>query len=206
MAIYTTLFLCDPAALLGGFPGWKAALDQPVRREVLNPFTGELMVTESRAPEWPDDEGGETLFPPQYEAVTINVPYEQYLESRLPTFVRQLPHWASKGLLSTEFAPLLETIGFHEELDMPIYGPPSTGDVVEEFPADFLARVATSDLTNVAQQWAATMSTPEHTHSVSGKRIYDDWTPSQAMEVLNPMLGLSRASNASQRLYLLTEC
>jgi hypothetical protein len=149
---------------------------------------------------------GDTLSMPQYQAVTINVPYEQYLESRLPDFVRQLPHWASKGLLSTEFGPLLATIGFHEELDIPIYGPPSTGDVVEEFPADFLARFAISDLANVAKQWAAIKSTPEHTHSVSGKRIYDDWTPSQAMEILNPMLGLARASNGSQRLYLLTEC
>ena len=204
MAIYTTLFLCEPEKLLAGFPEWKPALAQPVRREVRNPFTGEEMIIESRNPDWPEEE--EEVSMPQFQAVEINMPYEQYLEARLPDFVRQFPHWASKGLTCVEFNPLLQVLGLNAELDMPIYSPPSSGNVVEEFPMEFLSALSAADLAAVSMQWAAAMSTPEHTHSVSGVRLYDDWTATYAHEILNPILGLARESTtSSQRLYLLTE-
>jgi cysteine-rich repeat protein len=55
MAIYTTFFLCRPEELPGGFPGWQPPLATPVRRELRNPFTGQVVVVESREPQWPED-------------------------------------------------------------------------------------------------------------------------------------------------------
>jgi hypothetical protein len=203
MAIYTTFFLCEASVLRDGFPDWKPALAEPVRRELRNPFTGERMVIESREPEWPNE--GHDVLVPEYQAVTIDVPYEQYLEARLPSFVRQFPHWASKGLTCVELNPLLQILGLSDELGMPIFSPPSSGDVVEEFPQEFLALLANADLKSVAKQWATEMSTPEHTHSVSGNRVNDDWTLEQALAILTPIAALARDSSPSQRLYLLTE-
>src|SRR5262245_29535313 len=55
MAIYTTFFLSKPEELPRGFPGWRLPLQQPVRREFRNPFTGKVSIIETREPEWPDD-------------------------------------------------------------------------------------------------------------------------------------------------------
>jgi hypothetical protein len=204
VAIYTTFFLCEPSVLREGFPDWKPALAEPVRRELRNPFTGELTVIESRQPEWPD--GEQDVSVPEYQAVTIDVPYEEYLEARLPAFVRQFPHWAAKGLTCVELNPLLQILGISDELDMPIYSPPSRGDVLEEFPQEFTALLATADVASVARQWAAEMSTPTYTHSVSGNRVNDDWTLEEAQSILTPIAALARDSIPSQRLYLLSEC
>ena len=48
MAIYSTFFLCKPEELSSGFPGWRPALPESVRREVTNPFTGKTMTIETR--------------------------------------------------------------------------------------------------------------------------------------------------------------
>ena len=64
MAIYTTFFLAAPEKVVGGFPGWKPPLPAPVRREFLNPLTKQLVVIETRKPEWPDEESGGAF--PQY--------------------------------------------------------------------------------------------------------------------------------------------
>jgi hypothetical protein len=61
------------------------------------------------------------------------------------------------------------------------------------------------DQQNVAQQWAAAMSTPEHTHSVSGHKLSDGWTPGDALEILRPLADLSKKATAGQQMYLLTE-
>src|SRR3954467_11727380 len=110
MANYTTLFICHPDQLLDGFPDWKLPLSEPVCRQVRNPFTGEMMMIETSAPEWPDME---ELAPLKQKVTVVSVPgkYEDYLESRVPTIVREHPHWCTKNISEVELGALGEAAG-----------------------------------------------------------------------------------------------
>ncbi|MCC6644609.1 MAG: hypothetical protein IT374_03430 [Polyangiaceae bacterium] len=204
MAIYTTFFLCTDE-LLGGSPGWRPPLASPSRREFRNPFTGEVSVVETVEPEWPDggDEGDEPG--PEYGAVEVQGSYEGYLGGRIPAFVRSRVHWAAKGLTEVELGPLCEIVGVRPEFVSPIYGPPSSGAEVQQLPAGLLAKLAVVDLKTVAKQWAAAMSTPEHTHAVSGVQVSDAWSTLEASAVLEPLVALARQATAGQQLYVLVE-
>ena len=203
MAIYTTFFLCKPEELPGGFPGWRLPLAKPVRREFRNPFTGELSVVETHDPHWPED--APEVLGREYQAVTIEGGYEDYLGGRLPPFVRALPHWAAKGLTEVELYPLLEIAGVAGSIECPIYSPPSSGTVVQQLPPEFVAKLGSLNHKALASRWAAALSTPEHTHSVSGVKISDGWTASEALEILQPLVALARQATAGQQMYLLTE-
>ncbi|MGN6366808.1 MAG: hypothetical protein ACTHN5_00825 [Phycisphaerae bacterium] len=203
MAIYTTFFLAKPDELQNGFPGWKPPLPVPVRREFRNPFTKQIMIVETREPEWPN--AAKETQPSQYRAVAIHGNYEDYLEGRLPPFVRECQHWAAKGLTEIELEPLLKAIGVNIKLDSPLYAPPSSGVVLQEFPPDFLAKLIESDPLEVTRKWAAEMSGPEHTHSVTGRKLNDGWTTDQASQVFTPIASLARRASLEQRMYLLTE-
>jgi hypothetical protein len=208
MAIYTTFFVCSPDELIHMFPGWRPPLAVPVRRQFTNPFTGELTTVESREPDWPEDEeaDGPEL---DYHVVSIDGDYADYLEGRLPPLVRACAHCAAKGLTEVELGPLAEALGVEPKFEYPLYAPPSwETTLLQELPPEMLPRLLSSDekeLQSVAERWAAKMSTPEHTHSVSGERLCDDWAASDAMDILRPIADLARRSLDSQRLYLLTE-
>jgi hypothetical protein len=206
MGIYTTFFLCEPAALLGGFPDWRPPAAEPVRHEVRDPFTDELLVVESRVPVWPveADDAGQWL-EPEYEVVTIEGSYDDYLEDRLPPFVRSCPHWAAKGLTDMELAPLLETVDLPASMEQPIYAPPWYGEMVQQLPAGFLAKLMSLDQQDVARRWAAAMSTPEDVELAPGQALSDEWTDSGALELLQQLVGLAKKANAAQQMYLLTE-
>ena len=203
MAIYTTFFLARPEELTSGFPGWKPPLPAPVRREYRHPFTKQLISVETREPEWPAEEASGAM--PQFRAVAIQGRYEDYLENRLPPFVRQQQHWAAKGLTDLELEPLLRAIGFGTDLDTPLYAPRSSGAVLREFPANFIPTLIKSDRLGVARQWAAEMSTPERTHSVSGNKLSNGWTTQQASQILDPLIALAQKADSGQRIYLLIE-
>ena len=203
MAVYTTFFLARPEELSNGFPGWKLPLPAPVRREFRDWFTKQTVTVETREPEWPEEEQQNEM--PQYRAVAIQGRYENYLEDRLPLFVQQQHHWAAKGLTDIEVQPLLRAVGVATELESPMYAPPSSGAVLREFPAEFIPKLSESDRASVARQWAAEMSTPEHTHSVSGNKLSDGWTTEQASQILNPLLALTQKASPDQRMYLLIE-
>lgn len=203
MAVYTTFFLCRPEALPGGFPGWQLPLSKPVRRKVRNPFTGEQLVVESREPDWPDEPGDESAR--EYRVVAGAGRYEDYLEGRLPPFVRECPHWAAKGLTDLELAPLLEVVGVPGAMEHPIYSPPSSGAVVQQFPAEFLSKLGSLDQKTIAKRWAAAMSTPEHTHTISGLKLSDGWEASDAEAILKPLVALACRAPAGHYLYLLIE-
>ena len=203
MAIYTTFLVAKPDELLGGFPSWKQPLPAPVRREFRNPFTKQMMTIETREPEWPSRESQSDI--PQYSAVAIHGSYEDYLEGRLPPFVRESQHWATKGLTEIELGPLLKTIGVSAKLESPLYAPPSSGAVLQEFPPDFFLKLIESDPREVARRWAAEMSAPEHTHSMTGRKLNDGWTTDQASQILTPIASLSRQASLGQRMYLLIE-
>jgi hypothetical protein len=86
VAIYTTFFLSDPQQLASGFPGWRAPLPKSVKRQFKNPFSGETSTVETQEPEWADSDGAE-LTDREYQVVSIEGNYEDYLEGRLPSFV-----------------------------------------------------------------------------------------------------------------------
>jgi hypothetical protein len=203
VAIYTTFFLCRPDELLGGFPGWRSPLATPVRREVRNPFSGKVVVVESREPEWPEDASEDTTA--EYQVVALAGSYEDYREGRLPPFVRACPHWAAKGLTEVELAPALEAAGAPGEMPCPIYAPPSSGAMVQQLPSGLLAHLAELDRNALATKWAAALSTPEHTHSSCGLKLSDGWTTADALDVLEPLLALAPRISPGQELYLLTE-
>ena len=203
MAIYTTFFLARPEELISGFPGWKLPLPVPVRREFRNWFTKQTVTVDTREPEWPEEERQNET--PQFRAVAIQGRYEDYLENRLPPFIRQQQHWAAKGLTEIEVEPLLRAIGVGTELESPIYAPPSYGAVLREFSSDFISKLNESDRAGVALLWAAEMSTPEHTHSVTGNKLSDGWTTEQASQILDPLIALAEKASLDQRMYLLIE-
>jgi hypothetical protein len=206
MGIYTTFFLCEPAGLDGGFPDWLPPLAEPVRHEVRDPFTDELLVVETRVPEWPDNqEDADAEGDGEYRAIAIEGSYEDYLEDRLPSFVRSCPHWAAKGLTDIELAPLLEAVGLTASMEQPIYAPPWYGEMVQQLPAGFLDKLLSLNQQEVARQWAAAMSTPEDTDWVPAPELSDEWTAGGALELLQQLVGLAKKANARQQMYLLTE-
>jgi hypothetical protein len=203
MAIYSTFFLCKPKELAKGFPGWRLPLAKPIRREIRNPFTGEWTVIETRVPEWPEDASEQPER--EYQVAVILGRYEDYLEGRLPPFVRGCPHWAAKGLTVVELVPLLEAVGVSTALECPLYAPPSSGASIDQFPSEFLARLDCIDQAAVAKRWAEAMSTPEHTHSVTGRKLSEGWTTQEALDLLQSLVALAARATKGQQLYLLTE-
>jgi hypothetical protein len=207
VAIYTTFFICKPQELGAGFPGWRPPLPMPVRREFKNPFTGEMITIESREPEWPDAENVDVM-DREYQVVSIEGSYEDYLEKRIPQFVRAQPHWCARGFTEVELKPLCEAAGVEASFDCPLYGPPSFGGVLREIPPSLCARLMALDhkgLDAVAKRWAATMSTPEYTFSASGVKLSDGWTTDEALSVLQPIADLARNAIGGKRMYLLIE-
>jgi hypothetical protein len=206
MEIYTTFFLCEPAALSGGFPDWRPPLAEPVRHEVRDPFTDELMVVESRVPVWPvESEDAGRWLEPAYEVVTVEGSYDDYLEDRLPPFVRNCPHWIAQGLTDIELAPLLELVDLPVSMEQPIYAPPWYGEMLQQLPAGFLARLLSLDQQDVARRWAAAMSAPEDADSAPGQVLSDAWTASDALELLQRLIDLAKKADAAHQMYLLTE-
>jgi hypothetical protein len=203
MAIYTTFFLGRPEELLGGFPAWQLPLEKAVRREVRNPFTGEVSVIESREPDWPDHPSDETDL--EARVVKIKGNYEDYLESRLPPFVRTCAHWAAKGLTEVEVIPLVKAAGAAAALEPALYSPPSSGAMLQKLPPEFLAKLGSADQKALAKKWATAMSAPEHTHSVTGVKLSDGWTMNEAHELLQPLVALAKKAALGQHMYLLTE-
>lgn len=207
MAIYSTFFISRPDDLPGGFPGWCLPLPGPVWREVKNPFTGEVSRVESRAPLWPEDD--DESFERDYVVVTGEGSYEDYLEGRLPEFVRAQPHFAAKNLTAEiELEELAQTLGATSEFKDALFSPPSFGAMLQQLPSDFVSKLAALDprgLETIAGRWAAVMSTPDHTHTVSGKKISDGWNVSEAQEILEPIVSIARQISADQKMYLLVE-
>jgi hypothetical protein len=207
VAIYTTFFVCDAKQLAAGFPGWRLPLRKPVKRKFKNPFTGEMTTVETREPEWPDDKDVEPM-DREYQVVAIEGDYAAYLEGRLPPFVQRQPHWAAKGLTEVELSPLAQAHGVEAKFECPLYGSPSSGAVLQELPSELLPKLASLDakgLKALAGKWASAMSTREHTHSVTGVKLSDGWSKSDALEILQPIVALAQKAIAGQRMYLLTE-
>jgi hypothetical protein len=206
VAIYTTFFLCNPQQLASGFPGWLPPLPKPVKRQFENPFDGETTTVETREPEWPEGEDAK-MMDREHQVVAIEWNYEDYLEGRHPQFIQRQPHWAAKSLTEVELSPLAQALGVEAKFESPLYGPPSLGAVLQELPPELVPKLGSLDqrgLLAVAEKWAATMSTREYTHSVSGQRLNDGWAPSEAIEILQPLAALAR-QGPDQRMYLLIE-
>ena len=205
MAIYSTFFLCKPKDLLTSFPGWRLPLPTPVLRQLRNPFTGQTSTIETQEPEWPDEV---EVFDEDYEVVAIEGDYQDYLEGRLPAPVQACPHWAAKNLTEVELGPLAEALAEQPQFASPLYGPPSRGALLLELPAGIVARLASLDqqgLANIAESWAAKMSTREHTHSATGEELAGGWAANETMQVLPPIAALAKRAAPDERMYLLIE-
>jgi len=209
IAIYSTFFNCEPQELLTGFPGWKPPLPQPVIRKRSNPFSGEEILVETREPNW---ENMEPVDLPIEEVgvVAAEGDYGSYLEQRIPQFVRSVPHWCSKNLTQVELDPLIiEATGLDDSgLETPLFAHPSLGVGIGQVPdscVQWLKAADESTLVSIAERWAAKMSSEEFTHSVTGDRVADDWTPGEAIALLEPIADLARRITGSQGLYLLVE-
>jgi hypothetical protein len=207
MAVYTTFFVCEPQELVAVFPGWRLPLPTPVRREFKNPFTGKTTVVETREPNWPDDEDAEEIDRERL-VVAAKGNYEDYLESRLSSFIRAQPHWCSKNVTQVELKPLGQTAGVEMLLECPLYGPPSLGAMLQQVSPSLCERLLAFDgagLAAVARAWAMAMSAPEYTHSVTGIKLSDGWTTSEAMSLLKPIADLARQAVGEKGMYVLTE-
>ena len=207
MAIYSTFFVCEPQELVAGFPGWRSPLPTPVRREFKNPFTGKTTVVETRKPDWPPDHDAEEIGR-EYQVVAGKGNYEDYLESRLSSFVRAQPHWCSKDLTQVELTPLSQAAGVEMSLECPLYGPPSLGAMLQQVSPSLCEKLLAfdfADLEAVARAWAMAMSAPEYTHSVTGIKLSDGWTTSEAMSLLKPIADLARQAVGEKGMYVLTE-
>jgi hypothetical protein len=80
--------------------------------------------------------------------------------------------------------------------------------MLDEVNHNLVIELATADdqaLEAIAARWAATMSTPDYTHSVTGEKLEDGWSTADALDVLRPLVGLVRQASSEQRLYLLVE-
>jgi len=108
-------------------------------------------------------------------------------------------------LTDIEVEPLLSAIGANAQLESPIYAPPSLGAVLREFPPDFIYKLIGSNQAQIAQRWAAEMSSPQHTHSVTGNKLSDGWTTDEASQLLTPIVSLAREASPDERMYLLIE-
>jgi hypothetical protein len=231
LAIYSTFFLCEPENLAAGFPGWREPLARPVRREVHNPFTGDVQRFESREPDWSDDEENETgdcnqgvssrrspfgwlrdllTWPSKtgFTVRSINGNYADYLNQRVLPFIQQRPHVATKGLTQTELEPLVETMGLTSRLENALYAHPEWASELVEVPRDIVKMLAGLDhsaLTVAARRWARAMSTPEHMLSAAGTPLNEGWTEADAMVYLGPLVELSRKVHDGQTMYLLME-
>jgi hypothetical protein len=135
--------------------------------------------------------------------------YEEYLEQRIPSFVKATPHWCTKGLTSFELEPLVNLVSEDERrFTARLYAHPSLSAALEQVPDElsaFLQFASASRLRDLAEQWANAMSVPERTHSGGGVRVQDDWSTEDALESLTPLAQLARQMQEEHSMYLLTE-
>lgn len=203
MAIYSTFFIANPDTLLSNFPGWKLPLDKPVNREIVD-FFGEKRIIETREPLW-DDDVPEVALSTEYGVIAIEGDYTAYLESRIPLFVRNAPHWCSKGLTNVELDPLGELTDGKPALEEGLFAHPSRSAHLLVFRPPIVDGILKAPQ-QLAQRWAAHMSTPEYTHSADGSdRLEEDWTEDDARSVLTPLGDLAKKARPGQCLYLLLE-
>jgi len=140
-----------------------------------------------------------------YTVVAMEGDYDTYLESRLPMFVRNAPHWCSKGLTSVEIDPLGEEIDGKSAVADAMYAHPSRNAHLLVFRQSIVEAILRSP-EELARKWAARMSTPEFTHSADGNnRLEDDWSIDDALRVLGPLGNLAKMATPGQSLYLLLE-
>ena len=123
-----------------------------------------------------------------------------------PRFNESQPHWRMKNLTTDELAPLVRIVTDWEDAKMTPIGIGS--GALDAFPPEFIDRLRTADefsIRRIAQEWAKVMSTPQYTHSVTGKRVEEDWTVETALSVLEPVIELAKKCGDGELVYLLVE-
>lgn len=205
MAIYTTFFVCEPAALQSAFPTWKPPLPRPVSRQFRDPFSGKMVTRESDAPEWPDSPDPDNRAP---TGVAVRQgDYAKHLEDRLPAAIRAFPHWSAKGLTEIELEPLAASFKVEPLLQIALYAPPSTDALLFRFDRrarDALASLGAAQLHALAKQWSVAMSDDAHTRVGNGTRL-SGLAAEQAAEYLRQLGALAKKAGKAGQLFLLVE-
>jgi hypothetical protein len=57
----------------------------------------------------------------------------------------------------------------------------------------------------IGERWAAIMSTPDYTDSVSGDRLSNGWNVEDAIDIIEPIHRLAQQMSHGQGMYLLVE-
>lgn len=210
MAIYTTYFVCDPEALREGFPAWKPPLAEPLARVSVNPFTGERTTVTTDVPEWDDDDDVESSVP-SYQATAITGDYGEYLEQRIPSFVRSQPHACLKGLTTVELQALIAVAtgdSSDAPLLMPLHAHPAANACLESVPDLLTKKLRDGDepaLRRIATDWAGLMSTLDYTHNLDGDRVQNDWAIDDAILTVGEIAAVAKKGSDTACMYLLTE-
>jgi hypothetical protein len=134
--------------------------------------------------------------------------YEDFLENRLPAFVKSKPHWCTKGLTDLELGPLGQAAGHEAVLETALYCPPPPGAALFKVRSDLvssLVAMGQGALQAVAENWAKIMSQPCYTHSASGRRLHPDWEASYALGVIQAITAIAKNRGDENDLYLLIE-
>src|SRR5262249_32279323 len=110
-----------------------------------------------------------------------------------------------KGLTNVEVDPLGELTDGMPALVEALFAHPSRSAQILVFRQSIVDEMLRAPK-ELAQKWAARMSTPEYTHSADGSnRLEDDWSLDDALRILKPLSELTKKGSPGQRLYLLIE-
>jgi hypothetical protein len=179
MGILTDFFVANDRQLATVFSGWLRVADQPVERQVKNPFTGQMQV----AREWPSTD-------PVGDGPLEDIPN-----------IRVLPHAEWKNVDPVKVAKLHEILtgsSLRETLDelmRPALVHPSNDETsLHEFPrglTDAIRAVSDDELQSAAENWQRTEEMQAHGFSAD-----------LCADVLRSLRGLAAACAPDQRLYL----
>jgi hypothetical protein len=180
MSILTDYFIADPQQLAIVFAGWLTVVNEPVVREVKNPFTGQTQ----RVKEWPPGK-----------------PVSDDEPAHSPD-LSNLPHVQLKNIDQVKIATLnniLTSTPVRDALDAflkPVLVHPKNEDIgLNKLPKQLTAalRSLSDDAAEItAKKWQQT----EEMQS-------DQFTSNDCKDVLRSLRGLAQSCKASQRMYLL---
>jgi hypothetical protein len=179
MGILTDFFVANDQQLAAVFTGWRRVADEPVERQIKNPFTGQMQIAREWLPLKPVGEGE-----------LADIPN-----------IRQLPHAEWKGIDPVKLATLNELLTGKsvseavDDLMKPAVVHPTNDETsLHEVPRSLTVAIqalSDDDLQNVAVKWQQT----EEMQS-------DRFPVEMCADVLQSLRRLVTAIEPDQRTYL----
>lgn len=179
MGILTDFFVANDQQLAAVFTGWLRVADEPVERQVKNPFTGQMQISREWLPQDPVGEGE-----------LADIPN-----------IRQLPHVEWKGIDPVKLATLNELLTgksvsetLHDFIKPALVHPTNDETSLHEVPRSLTVAtqaLSDDDLQNIAVKW-------QQTDEMQSDRFSVDL----CTEVLQSLRRLVTALKSDQRTYL----